>query len=319
MVESDELNQHDEIPARVKPLLSEFADVFPTELPTGLQPIRSIEHQINLVPGSVLPNKAAYRCSPHEAKELEKQVTELVVKGRFIKDFSTLVVPITDCMKKGVFEWSSSAQSALESLKEKLSSAPILALPNFDMLFELECDPRQFVLFSDHEALKYINGQHKLNPRRYSLLSILEARVLGFSFVKELYEADPDFAPILNRSPAEFKRDYVEHDGFLFKGSRLCIPKDSIRELLIREAHGGGLASHFGVELPGETAVSSTFNVGDLMPYLEDDNLENLRSGWKNVEKVRSHMKCLNPIFWWEASMKKEGANTVIDSADHSF
>ncbi|XP_071708703.1 uncharacterized protein [Rutidosis leptorrhynchoides] len=83
MVESDELNQHDEIPARVKPLLSEFTDVFPTELPTGLPPIRGIEHQIDLVPGSVLPNKAAYRCSPHEAKELEKQVNELVAKGYF--------------------------------------------------------------------------------------------------------------------------------------------------------------------------------------------------------------------------------------------
>ncbi|XP_071740341.1 uncharacterized protein [Rutidosis leptorrhynchoides] len=83
--------------------------------------------------------------------------------------------------------------------------------------------------------------------RRYSLLSILEARVLGFSFVKELYEADPDFASILNCSPAEFKRDYVEHDDFLFKGSRLCILKDSIRELLVREAHGGGLAGHFRI------------------------------------------------------------------------
>ncbi|XP_071688732.1 uncharacterized protein [Rutidosis leptorrhynchoides] len=28
LVESDELNQHDDVPARVKPLLSEFADVF---------------------------------------------------------------------------------------------------------------------------------------------------------------------------------------------------------------------------------------------------------------------------------------------------
>ncbi|XP_071694409.1 uncharacterized protein [Rutidosis leptorrhynchoides] len=34
----------------------------------------------------------------------------------------------------------------------------------------------------------------------------------------------------------------------------------------------------YKVELPGDTAVSSTFNVGDLMPYLEDDNLENLSS-----------------------------------------
>ncbi|XP_071694978.1 uncharacterized protein [Rutidosis leptorrhynchoides] len=205
---------------------------------------------------------------------------------------------------------ASSAQSSFESLKEKLSSTPILALPNFDILFELECDasdvgigavlvqgkipvayfieklngsklnyntydkefyaiipavdhwshylkPRQFVFFSNQEALKYINGQHKLNPRHAKWVEFLQmysfvskhkaARVLGFSFVKELYEADPDFAPILNCSPVKSKRDYVEQDGFLFKGSRLCIPKDSIRELLFREAHGGGLADHFGI------------------------------------------------------------------------
>lgn len=41
--------------------------------------------------------------------------------------------------------------------------------------------------------------------------------------------------------------DYSVHDGFLFKGAKLCIPKSSFRELLIRETHGGGLAGHFGI------------------------------------------------------------------------
>ncbi|XP_071714862.1 uncharacterized protein [Rutidosis leptorrhynchoides] len=143
---------------------------------------------------------------------------------RYIKDFSTIVSSITDCLKKWVFEWSSSAQSAFESLKEKLISAPILTFPNFDMLFELECDASGVGI-----GVVLV---------RYSLLLILEARVLGFLFVKELYEADPDFSPILICSPVESKRDYVEQDGFLFKGSILCIPKDSIRELLVKEAHG---------------------------------------------------------------------------------
>ncbi|XP_071739823.1 uncharacterized protein [Rutidosis leptorrhynchoides] len=68
LVEIDELNQHDEVPARVKPLLSEFSDGFLSELPAGLPPISGIEHQIDLVHRFVLPNKLAYRCSPHEAK-----------------------------------------------------------------------------------------------------------------------------------------------------------------------------------------------------------------------------------------------------------
>ena len=75
--------------------------------------------------------------------------------------------------------------------------------------------PKQFLLHSDHQSLKFINGQHKLSPRhakwveflqsfsfvsnykqgvnnvvadalsrRYSLLAILDARILGFHMMK---------------------------------------------------------------------------------------------------------------------------------------
>jgi hypothetical protein len=40
-------------------LLQQFRDVFPSELPLGLPPIRGIEHQIDLIPGASLPNRAA--------------------------------------------------------------------------------------------------------------------------------------------------------------------------------------------------------------------------------------------------------------------
>ncbi|PKI67446.1 hypothetical protein CRG98_012030, partial [Punica granatum] len=61
------------LPPRFMALLKEFVDVFPAKLPEVLPPIRGIEHQIDLVPGSALPNRPAYRCNPNEAKELQRQ------------------------------------------------------------------------------------------------------------------------------------------------------------------------------------------------------------------------------------------------------
>ena len=80
-----EVGKTEEIPSKVKPLLQQFADVFPDDLPKGLPPIRGIEHQIDLIPGAPLPNKPAYRTNPTETKELQRQVEELlqrVCKGK---------------------------------------------------------------------------------------------------------------------------------------------------------------------------------------------------------------------------------------------
>jgi len=59
---------------------------------------------------------------------------------RFIKWFSSLTAPITVCMKKGSFEGTRAAHDTFEKLKTKLCEAPVLALPNFDKLFEIDCD-----------------------------------------------------------------------------------------------------------------------------------------------------------------------------------
>jgi hypothetical protein len=249
---------------------------------------------------------------------------------RFIKGFSTIIAPITECLKGGTFKWTEEAQKSFELLKQKVTEAPILILPDFSKVFEVDCDAsnlgiggvlsqegkpiaffseklndsrrkystydkefyalvrslehwnhyllsKEFILHSDHEALKYLNSQQKLNTRhakwseflqaysfsikhkagklnqvadalsrRYSLLNAMQVQVLGFDVVKELYKGDPDFGYAWKECSNGPYNHFLLQDGFLFKNNHLCIPQCSLREAIIKEAHGGGLAGHFG-------------------------------------------------------------------------
>jgi len=39
---------------------------------------------------------------------------------------------------------------------------------------------------------------------------------------------------------------YHNHDGFLFRANKICVPNCSVRLLLLQESHAGGLTGHFG-------------------------------------------------------------------------
>ena len=73
------------IPSEVTPVIEEFSDVFPEDLPNKLPPMRNIQHAIDLVPGSSLPNLPHYRMNPTEHAELKRQVDELLEKGHWRK------------------------------------------------------------------------------------------------------------------------------------------------------------------------------------------------------------------------------------------
>jgi hypothetical protein len=88
------------LPSVVFDVLQDFEDVFPDEVPPGLPPMIGIEHQIDLVPGASLPNRAAYRTNPKETKEIQRQVEELIKKGYVQESLSPCVVPVSLVPKK---------------------------------------------------------------------------------------------------------------------------------------------------------------------------------------------------------------------------
>ncbi|CAA7020483.1 unnamed protein product [Microthlaspi erraticum] len=100
-------------------------------------------------------------------------------------------------------------------------------------------------------VIKYKKGKDNVVAdalsRRYTLLSTLDAKLLGFEQIKELYASDADFSDIYQACSKFASGRYVRQDGFLFYENRLCVPNCSLRDLFVREAHGGGLMGHFGV------------------------------------------------------------------------
>ena len=56
----------------MKNFLDDFVDMVPDELPSELPPLRDIQHAIDSVPGSQLPNLPHYRMNPKEKDELNR-------------------------------------------------------------------------------------------------------------------------------------------------------------------------------------------------------------------------------------------------------
>ncbi|GJV92162.1 putative nucleotidyltransferase, ribonuclease H [Tanacetum coccineum] len=65
---------------------------------------------------------------------------------RFISNFSSIMALLTDYMKGKSFVWTEEAESAFQVVKEKLTTTPILVLPEFSKVFELHMDASKGVI-----------------------------------------------------------------------------------------------------------------------------------------------------------------------------
>ncbi|WVZ70642.1 hypothetical protein U9M48_019290 [Paspalum notatum var. saurae] len=286
---------------------------------------------------------------------------------RFVRDFSSIAAPLHELTKKDVpFAWSDSQEVAFSTLKDKLTHAPLLQLPDFNKVFELECDTsgiglgavllqegkpvayfseklsgaslkystydkelyalvrtlhtwqhylwhREFIIHSDHEALKHIRTQTNLNRRHANWVEFIESfpyiikhkngkdnviadalsrrytkldfKIFGLQTVKDQYVDDADFKDVfahcMNGKP--WGTFHIQ-DGFLFRANKLCVPASSVRLLLLQEAHGGGLMGHFGVYKTREVLAAHFF-----WPRMRAD-VERLVARCTTCQKAKSRL-----------------------------
>ena len=86
---------------------------------------------------------------------------------RFIENFSKIAKPLTDLLKKDKkFVWSEKAEEAFQVLKTKLTTAPVLVLPNTSKDFVIFCDASLqglgCVLMQDGHVVAYASRQLKI-------------------------------------------------------------------------------------------------------------------------------------------------------------
>ena len=79
---------------------------------------------------------------------------------RFIKNFSKIVKPMTELLKKDTkFKWTDECESSFQELKKRLVTTPVLILPDIRKDFQVYCDASRLglggVLMQDGRVVSY--------------------------------------------------------------------------------------------------------------------------------------------------------------------
>ncbi|XP_070029666.1 uncharacterized mitochondrial protein AtMg00860-like [Nicotiana sylvestris] len=103
---------------------------------------------------------------------------------KFIRGYGLIRRPLTELLKKDGFWWTDKAAEAFAELKSALTSAPVLALPNYALSFIVETDASGtgigVVLMQTGHPIAFISKG--LAPRHMAL-SVYEKELLTLVFV----------------------------------------------------------------------------------------------------------------------------------------
>lgn len=127
--------------------------------------------------------------TPTSVKELRSFLGITGYYRKFIRNYALISKALTDQLKKGCFAWNEQAQHAFQALKTALTTAPVLALPNFSKIFVVETDASQTgigaVLMQEQHPLAFLSKS--LGPK-WQKLSVYEKELLAVVHAVQKWE-----------------------------------------------------------------------------------------------------------------------------------
>ena len=140
---------------KLREIIEEYRDVFPSTLPKGRPPKRDIVHEINIEPGVEPVNRPPYRLSPAEQDEMEEQVKDLLAQGFIRPSNNPYGAPILFVPKKDGRWRMCIDYRALN----KQTMKDVFPLPRIDSLLERLGQARVF------SKLDLASGYHQIEVK----------------------------------------------------------------------------------------------------------------------------------------------------------
>ncbi|GJT22653.1 reverse transcriptase domain-containing protein [Tanacetum coccineum] len=231
---------------------------------------------------------------------------------RFIQDFSKIARPMTHLLEKETpFVFSKECIDVFQTLKKKLTEAPILVVPDWNLPFELMCDASDF-------AIGAVLGQRKtkhFQPIHYASKTMTEAQIHYTTTEKEMLAivyAFEKFWPYLVLSKSIV---YTDHSALKY----LMNKQDAKSRLLrLENPHKDVLENkdineHFPLETLGVISSESTPWFADYANY----HVGNLIIKGMSTQQKRKFFKDVKHYFWDDPYLFLTCADQIIQRCVH--
>nr|KYP61599.1 Retrotransposable element Tf2 [Cajanus cajan]KYP61600.1 Retrotransposable element Tf2 [Cajanus cajan] len=206
----------------------------------------------SITPSSMVThNPSPTPSSQHQPLQslIQQYSTLFSTPTRFVARYASIAHPLTDLLKKDNFHWTEQAQQAFDKLKHSLITAPVLAIPKFDLLFIVQTDASGTGKTNNAaDALSRLDGSPDSVQPSLLVLSISHSH-----FSEDLkcsLAANSDFITLrdnISAQPDEFPHFSIRDGLILFKG-KIWLPSScSLIPLILQEFHSTPIAGHTGV------------------------------------------------------------------------